>query len=740
MKFDSIIKELGLNSLLKISHKKKTLTKTLKKHIEEIKEFSEILVQKHGLTELNIFLNELAEWHDIGKLNPTWCIDKDRNPPHSAFSAYLFLKYSLTKDPKLFYFILKHHSNLIRIPFNIPFIRKDIIGKIKYKIDQKEALKLILEKFENLEQSIEDIKDNINFIDLFGIFKTADILSAMFEENKKILEQDIDFKVVEAVKEKLQDYIKSKNLKFDENKWKIFTEIARTDENILLLAPTGWGKTFAALTVAVSKKPTHIIYVLPTITSIRKMKQSLQKLLVGIKVDENYYFADTEKLRKTISSEDDTNIDLDLFISKSFISPVTITTLDQLLLSFLPVGKYFLKRYHFRNSILIFDEFHLYPVNGLYILLHFLKKFNEEFNYNMKSIFMSATIHPEFKKLMNQFIALREYEFLREYKKKRRYLYLLEENDIASKKVLKQIIEKSKHGNVLVICNTVEKAIKVYLLIKYSYHMNNILLLHSRYTYYDRRNKEEQLEKLLSSKGFIFISTQVSEVSLDFSFDYLFTELAPIPSLIQRFGRVNRYSDFTYTTNVTITIPEELGKSRFYPYEEEEMKFAISALSELEHKIKSEFELVERLKDAPFLIDNVGLDESIKNYLKKLEERTKYFFSIDLKEEELNKLLKFRDTNTALIIPENFTTSVLELLLSDKKYKFQLVKEYFTPVPIWWFFEKSAYVYREKNLLFLSSQRFLYSQELGYFDLEKLQNFVEIIKHILTKCNNNNLA
>jgi len=725
MKLELLIEELELESLSKTSHKDGNLKKSLNKHIEEVRSISKVLARKHGLTESLDILDVLAEWHDIGKLNPAWCIDEDQKPPHSALSAYLFLKYSEKEDPRLFYFILKHHSSLVQVPLNILSIRKNVIGKIKYKIDQKEALNLIFKELRKFKLSVEDIKSNVDFVDLFGIFKTADILSAMFEEESRISKQNIDLEV-ELVKERLRDYVRSKNLKFDENKWKIFTEMASTDRDVLFLAPTGWGKTFAALTVAVSKKPSHIIYVLPTITSIRKMRQSLQKLLSGVGVEENYYFADTEKLKR-LGILEETDIDLDLFISRSFISPVTITTLDQLLLSFLHVGKYFLKRYHFRNSVFIFDEFHLYPINGLYLLLYFFKKFNEKFKYNMRSVFMSATIHPVFRLLINQFIAPREFEFLQEYKKKRRYLYSLEENDITSNEVLKQIIEKSKLGNVLVICNTVEKAIRVYLLLKHNYKVNNILLLHSRYTYHDRRKKEEQLERSSTkSKEFIFISTQVSEVSLDISFDYLFTELAPIPSLIQRFGRVNRYSDFIDNVNVNITYPEEISKTRFYPYDEEEIKFAIGTLSELGYKIKNEFELIEKLKNAPMLVDDAELNE-IEKYLKKWENDTKFFFSIDLKDEELNRLLKFREINTALIIPGCFMSDVLEILSSDKKYKSQLVKEYFVPVPIWWLFEKSGYVYKEKNLLFLSSQRFLYSRDIGYFDSEKLKKFVDLI-------------
>ena len=39
---------------------------------------------------------------------------------------------------------------------------------------------------------------------------------------------------------------------------------------------------------------------------------------------------------------------------------------------------------------------------------------------------------------------------------------------------------------------------------------------------------------------FIAVTTQVVEVSLDIDYDILFTQIAPLDALIQRFGRVNR--------------------------------------------------------------------------------------------------------------------------------------------------------------------------------------------------------
>jgi len=69
------------------------------------------------------------------------------------------------------------------------------------------------------------------------------------------------------------------------------------------------------------------------------------------------------------------------------------------------------------------------------------------------------------------------------------------------------------------------------------------ILYHSRFRYRDRvlRHKEV-IDAFAGPEGMqaLAITTQVAELSLDLSADLLVTELAPIPALIQRLGRLNR--------------------------------------------------------------------------------------------------------------------------------------------------------------------------------------------------------
>jgi len=103
---------------------------------------------------------------------------------------------------------------------------------------------------------------------------------------------------------------------------------------------------------------------------------------------------------------------------------------------------------------------------------------------------------------------------------------------------------------VLVIYNTVNKAQEEFKKFKEVFPEIPMLLIHSRYKRADRVELETRLKTEFNGDGSdkfgdglkpcLVVSTQVVEVSLDISFDRMITQCAPLDSLVQRFGRVNR--------------------------------------------------------------------------------------------------------------------------------------------------------------------------------------------------------
>lgn len=95
---------------------------------------------------------------------------------------------------------------------------------------------------------------------------------------------------------------------------------------------------------------------------------------------------------------------------------------------------------------------------------------------------------------------------------------------------------------ILVVCNQVQRAQKIYADMKQIYPDISKMLIHSRFKRKDRQKLEKELISSFSNmnNACIVVSTQVVEVSLDISFDLMVTECAPIDAMIQRFGRINR--------------------------------------------------------------------------------------------------------------------------------------------------------------------------------------------------------
>jgi CRISPR-associated endonuclease/helicase Cas3 len=69
------------------------------------------------------------------------------------------------------------------------------------------------------------------------------------------------------------------------------------------------------------------------------------------------------------------------------------------------------------------------------------------------------------------------------------------------------------------------------------------VLVHSRFRGPDRRAMEARLASPVPPEGRIVVATQAIEAGVDMTSRTLFTELAPWSSMVQRFGRCNRYGE-----------------------------------------------------------------------------------------------------------------------------------------------------------------------------------------------------
>ena len=106
----------------------------------------------------------------------------------------------------------------------------------------------------------------------------------------------------------------------------------------------------------------------------------------------------------------------------------------------------------------------------------------------------------------------------------------------------------------LVILNTVERAIEVHAALA-NRGVVDLRLIHSRFRAAERAAwRDSFLAREHCRRGVdrIIVATQVVEAGVDISVGNLVTDLAPWPSLVQRFGRAARYGG---SAQVTVLIP-----------------------------------------------------------------------------------------------------------------------------------------------------------------------------------------
>ena len=99
--------------------------------------------------------------------------------------------------------------------------------------------------------------------------------------------------------------------------------------------------------------------------------------------------------------------------------------------------------------------------------------------------------------------------------------------------------------NNLIIVNTIERVQRIYQIIKDKCKNSMVYLLHSLM----RKEDKEKVVNILKNHfknlsrndiKITVVGTQTLEVGLDYDFDTIYTELAPIDSILQRIGRVGR--------------------------------------------------------------------------------------------------------------------------------------------------------------------------------------------------------
>lgn len=577
---------------------------------------------------------------------------------HSLFYSGLYseieyYKFEFLKDTEKFFEDYKiHYENILQKKCNYNF---------KYEIVNKEELFDEINTY--LKSDIKFVEDKKEFRLLYsyvlGILNLADwIASSKFDNFSPQIEFNQTF-----TKEIFIDKFKNiKNLP-DLNLRVFQNELSNYKNSVLVEIPTGEGKTEGALLWAINNikdKNSKIIYTLPTTTTSNKLYERVREIFEDNSgLVHSYAKIYLEEIYSNEDGKVDENFKSEFLLQKSFNKPITVSTIDGVLKYFINIGRYNIATFNFLNSVIIIDEVHSYDLK----LLGFLKRFLElAKELNIKLCIMSASIPKKIKELLN----INHFDTIRDEKLFDKKANEIIKVDDSLDNNLDEIIKFYNDGKkVLVVRNKINSSIETYKALKDE--CENITLYNSQFKKIDRKAKEIEIyDKLKEKEAYILVATQVVEISLDIDFGIMFSDIAPIDSLIQRFGRVNRDKDESKIGKIFIYNSEEIK-----PYYEYMLKVTFETIESGIHPISKYVEWLDSIYEGVFK------DIQIKNDENNLFNEGYNKFDETLK--NLNAISKSSDNYDLRDIKYNKQ----DFLLKDDYYNDNLNFEYTISLPLY---------------------------------------------------------
>ncbi|HDR68030.1 MAG TPA: CRISPR-associated helicase Cas3' [Bacteroidaceae bacterium] len=373
--------------------------------------------------------------------------------------------------------------------------------------------------------------------------------------------------------------------------------------------PTGLGKTDAIILGWLWRRrfdprdnvrastPRRLIFCLPMRVLVEQTRDKVEKWLENLNILGNNSESDLDRISVTVLMGGEDKQNWDLYPERDAI---IIGTQDMLLSRALNRG-YGMSRYrwptHFgllnNDCLWVMDEIQLMG-KGLSTTIQ-LQAFRNNIGtidaLPAQSVWMSATLNKDWLRTVD-FDPQRDIDTILELEQEDRDLPAANkrinaikilkkaENDSKNPSALaKEIISQHQAGTrTLVVVNTVKRATELYDKIEKENPDAGLVLIHSRFRPPDRKRVVQSLLDEPGEAGTIIVSTQVIEAGVDVSAKVLFTELAPWSSLVQRFGRCNRYGEHDVAGIYWIDVP--INDSA--PYDKEELQNSLQILEKFD--------------------------------------------------------------------------------------------------------------------------------------------------------------
>lgn len=660
--------EILNSSITDIAEKTEEKQKTLKEHHKDIVTCAEMFFLEYGeyFTEKEKKLVvEACRIHDLGKVNLVFqamiCpklaekfhidVRKTQQIPHGFLSAVTISLDEFDDLSELFSdkdfgpfitAVYYHHDR--EDHYNSPAIRKYAEKYYMKQIEEYLNRKIRKLNCSNLDDLL--FRNNVytgkyipdsnawkEYLLIKGLLNKFDYTVSAGYENA---ESAIDLHEKKLVKN-IEKFLNGKELRPAQK----FMKMNR-DKNLIVIAPTGSGKTEASLLWMNGEKS---FYTLP-------LKVSSNAIYLRIK--ENYEYKDVALLHSDAMAvylrEYNGNEDIGEKYerSKMLSQPLTVCTVDQLFrFVYRALGTEIFAA-TLKYSKLVLDEIQAYEPRVIATIIYGLKMIQE---MGGKFAIITATFPPVLKYFMEQYglVEGKQYIFKdftgKEYQVEKYPRHKVEIRH--SEMNLDEIRLRGKNRKVLVICNTVSKAQKLYKKLE----GENVWLLHSKYIRRDRAFLERKIMEFSESgESGIWITTQIVEASLDIDFDILYTEMCTADSLLQRMGRCNRKGRY-YPNEANIVVFDNRngvseGKRRSV-YEDKLYDRSLELLSKYEHILFSEDKKTAYMNEV-YSVD--GVKETI--YFENIQKDLKLFSEIHPTEYSADEA-EVRDIRSVTIVPEN---------------------------------------------------------------------------------------
>ena len=660
--------EILNSSITDIAEKTEEKQKTLKEHHKDIVTCAEMFFLEYGeyFTEKEKKLVvEACRIHDLGKVNLVFqamiCpklagkfhIDVRKTPqiPHGFLSAVTISLDEFDDLSELFSdkdfgpfitAVYYHHDR--EDHYNSPAIRKYAEKYYMKQIEEYLNRKIRKLNCSNLDDLL--FRNNVytgkyipdsnawkEYLLIKGLLNKFDYTVSAGYENA---ESAIDLHEKKVVKN-IEKFLNGKELRPAQK----FMKMNR-DKNLIVIAPTGSGKTEASLLWMNGEKS---FYTLP-------LKVSSNAIYLRIK--ENYEYKDVALLHSDAMAvylrEYNGNEDIGEKYerSKMLSQPLTVCTVDQLFrFVYRALGTEIFAA-TLKYSKLVLDEIQAYEPRVIATIIYGLKMIQE---MGGKFAIITATFPPVLKYFMEQYglVEGKQYIFKdftgKEYQVEKYPRHKVEIRH--SEMNLDEIRLRGKNRKVLVICNTVSKAQKLYKKLE----GENVWLLHSKYIRRDRAFLERKIMGFSESgESGIWITTQIVEASLDIDFDILYTEMCTADSLLQRMGRCNRKGRYCPNEANIVVFDNRNGVSegkRRSVYEDKLYDRSLELLSKYEHILFSEDKKTAYMNEV-YSVD--GVKETI--YFENIQKDLKLFSEIHPTEYSADEA-EVRDIRSVTIVPEN---------------------------------------------------------------------------------------